>query len=474
MNRSFKIFVIVFTIVLTVCLASSCSKDIVVTTTANATEYRDTTINGESAIVIKDLGAGIGSITLTSNRIWVLDGMVYVNSGQALTIQEGTIIKALTGSNSQASALVVAKGAVVIANASAQKPIIFTSIQDDLTMAEVANGDFVGSLTENDNQLWGGLIIMGDAAINTTTSDQLDAITTDARNTFGGTDDNDYSGVLNYVSIRHTGAIDNLAALTLAGVGRNTAIEHIEVIASKYNGIDFIGGNARTKYVLSALANQNSIYCTDGYNGLNQFWMTLSSSQTQQAILVESTTTGVTVTPQTIPVIANATIKGNNTNTIATVQKNGAIKLYNSVVYNFANPIAFEFNESLVNSTYNRYKAGDIIYKDNIFYNIINSTTDTSNFVVTTFISNVTNIDSLNQFKVNLYNDFTTNNNTVEDPLITNEVPQASSPANTAPNLNNISTFFDALITYKGAFKTGENKWTKDWTLASQLGVLPD
>ena len=113
-------------------------------------------------------------------------------------------------------------------------------------------------------------------------------------------------------------------------------------------------------------------------------------------------------------------------------------------------------------------------YKDNIFYNITNATTDTTNFLVTTFISNVTNVDTLNQFKVNLYNDFTTNNNTLEDPLLTNEVPQASSPANTAPSLSSISTFFDVLVTYKGAFKTGEDKWTKDWTMASQLGILPD
>ncbi len=56
------------------------------------------------------------------------------------------------------------------------------------------------------------------------------------RAVFGGTDDEDNSGILKYVSIRHGGAAlapgDEINGLTLGAVGSGTTIDYIEVFAN--------------------------------------------------------------------------------------------------------------------------------------------------------------------------------------------------------------------------------------------------
>ena len=64
---------------------------------------------GENSEVVKDDGSGTGTTTWTSNKTYLLDGFVFVNDGQTLTIEAGTIIKAKTGQGTQASALIVAR-----------------------------------------------------------------------------------------------------------------------------------------------------------------------------------------------------------------------------------------------------------------------------------------------------------------------------------------------------------------------------
>ena len=57
---------------------------------------------------ITDNGSGTGTVTWTSDKTYFLDGLVFVNDGQTLTIEPGTIIKAKTGQGESASALIVA------------------------------------------------------------------------------------------------------------------------------------------------------------------------------------------------------------------------------------------------------------------------------------------------------------------------------------------------------------------------------
>ena len=80
--------------------------------------------------------------------------------------------------------------------------------------------------------------------------------------TAGGVfDDNDNSGILRYVSIRYAGASlvlgGEINGLTLGSVGRGTTIEHIDIIASADDAIEFFGGTVNVKYVAALFGNDD-------------------------------------------------------------------------------------------------------------------------------------------------------------------------------------------------------------------------
>ena len=63
-----------------------------------------------SEIIITDKGNGTGTETWTSDKVYILNGLVFINDGQTLTIEPGTVIKGMPGQGEEASALIVARG----------------------------------------------------------------------------------------------------------------------------------------------------------------------------------------------------------------------------------------------------------------------------------------------------------------------------------------------------------------------------
>ena len=92
-------------------------------------------------------------VTFSADTIYVLDGMVFVDSLATLTIEAGTVIKAEDAQDVLASGLVITRYAKIFAEGTADRPIIFTSVQDDLA----------GSLDYTDRGLWGGVVLLGQA-----------------------------------------------------------------------------------------------------------------------------------------------------------------------------------------------------------------------------------------------------------------------------------------------------------------------
>ena len=88
--------------------------------------------NLNAQIVISDDGNGTGTTIWTSDNTYVLDGLVFVNSGQVLTIEAGTVIKGKPGTGADASALVVARGGQIMAMGTMEDPIVFTFESDPL------------------------------------------------------------------------------------------------------------------------------------------------------------------------------------------------------------------------------------------------------------------------------------------------------------------------------------------------------
>lgn len=214
----------------------------------------------KGAIPTAPLGTTItksGSLTAdetwTAENIYILDGKVVVSEGATLTIEPGTIVKGAEGQESLASALVVDQGAKLMAEGTADAPIIFTSILDG-----IEPGQTTGTLSSSDVGLWGGVIVLGKAPISVNgdvQTAQIEGIpATESYGQYGGSDPADNSGTIKYISIRHggitIGADNEINGLTLGGVGSGTTIDHVEVVANQDDGIEWFGGSVNVTNAL--------------------------------------------------------------------------------------------------------------------------------------------------------------------------------------------------------------------------------
>jgi len=210
-------------------------------------------------------------MTLTNDVIWELQGRVVVTSGATLTINEGTIIKAYAGQEASASVLIIARGAKIKANGTAAKPIIFTSIADNIALGQ-SNGT---NLTQNDRGLWGGLIILGKAKASLAgdaLENQIEGIpASDTNGLYGGNDNADDSGSLNYVSIRHGGTSigdgNEINGLTLGAVGSTTIISNVEVVANVDDGIEWFGGAVNVSNAIVWACGDDGLDIDEAYSG---------------------------------------------------------------------------------------------------------------------------------------------------------------------------------------------------------------
>ncbi|MDI9311875.1 MAG: hypothetical protein QM535_16805 [Limnohabitans sp.] len=173
---------------------------------------------------------------LSKNQIYLLRGNVYVTNEATLTIEPGTLIRGDFSSN---GCLIVTKGSKIIAQGEEANPIIFTSNKPD---SERKAGD------------WGGIVIMGDAPINKFTG-QLDYDFDPNLNRYGGSNPESNSGILKYVRIEFAGKKDKnnkkLNSLCLAGIGKKTVIEYVQVSFSGSNSYQFNGGETGTTNLIS-------------------------------------------------------------------------------------------------------------------------------------------------------------------------------------------------------------------------------
>jgi len=209
--------------------------------------------------------------TWDSTKVVQLNGRVTVTNGATLTIKPGTIIKAEAGQEANASTLIIARGAKIMAEGTSTSPIIFTSIADNIQVGEIVSPN----LNSTYSGLWGGILILGKAPISVqgdVTSTQIEGIPpSDTNGLYGGNNPTDNSGVLKYVSIRHGGALigagNEINGLTLGGVGSGTTIEHIEVVANVDDGIEWFGGNVDCSNLLVWHQGDDAFDIDQSYSG---------------------------------------------------------------------------------------------------------------------------------------------------------------------------------------------------------------
>ncbi len=312
--------------------------------------------------------------TLFAKDVNYLSGLVYVTKGVTVTVQEGA--KVMGKSGTEVAALVICRGAKLVAKGTADKPIVFTSAS-----VNPASGD------------WGGIVLLGSATVNQSTTwkgtsykglTSVEGGVNDATVGYGlaGSGDPDFptandadnSGILQYVRIEYAGYAyqpDNeLNSLTMAGVGNGTTIDHIQVTYAKDDAYEWFGGTVNCKYLI-AYKTQDDDFDTDfGFSGNVQFGIALRDSaiadiSNSEAFESDNDGNGADFSPKTTAVFSNMTAigprihptygKGNSLFYAgAQIRRNSGISIQNSIIAGW--PRGITIDESKVTTNGSTYK----------------------------------------------------------------------------------------------------------------------
>ena len=459
------------------------------------------TDTGKPVKVITD--ADISALNYWSaDTIWNIQGFCYVENGEVLIIEPGTIIKGNEGVAASATALIVARGGKIYAEGTPCNPIIFTSLVDLVDDA----GDIDLDDRTDATSRWGGLILLGAAKVNTSTptTNSIEGIPdTELRAHYGGSNDNDNSGVLRYISIRHAGseigASNEINGLTCGGVGRGTEISHVEVFYNFDDGFEFFGGTVNSDHLVSAFCGDDNFDTDQGFRGNIQFAFIIQEDSVGDRFGEHD---GGTVpedgSPFATPFYSNITAIGRGATApgsqIAMIfRDNGAGAYFNSIFSDFKNfGITVETEVAQPTDSRARLLQGQIKHKNNIWFGFGNGNG----------INNITNNDSLVANRVfNNGNDYIGNptfvgvsripNNGLDprpttlgatgwtgwtNPLSAANGYNPPPPATGYPSAIDVS-WGDSLgfcpTTYPGAFDPSDpNLWVYGWTALDQYDFL--
>lgn len=256
------------------------------------------------------IGGGTGLVTtnttLTNDRTWVLDGITTVVEGVVLTIEDGTTIIGLAvpsdiGSN--ASVLVTEAGTgmapsgQLVANGLASGPVVFTS---QFAPGFRGKGD------------WGGLVLLGRGKTNSPSELEAEGLVSQF---FGGSNDMDSSGSLQYVRVEFGGfelsPNNEVNSITFGACGANTTMSHVQVKRNLDDGFEWFGGSMDSKNLIASYIRDDDFDYSFGYCGKGQFWASLKSDVNgDQGFEVDGNENTFSNQPTTNPLIANVTLKG--------------------------------------------------------------------------------------------------------------------------------------------------------------------
>lgn len=272
-----------------------------------------------------------GSRTFHSDTTYILRGIVSVEDGGVLTIQPGTLI--LGDANTTPTALLVKIGGKIMAEGTANAPIVFTSSNP------------VGTRSRGD---WGGIVINGDSNCNFPRSAGDRCVSEGVSSEYGnaaGTEPDiaDNSGILKYVRIEYAGYEVSLGnevnALTLNGVGNGTVIDYVQAHMGDDDGIELFGGTVNISHALVTGAQDDSFDYSTGWQGYGQFWLALQDpddvGQSDTGFEVDGNEDEHTATPITNPTLFNVALIGNGTSIGMRYRRGTAGTVANSIVTGF-------------------------------------------------------------------------------------------------------------------------------------------
>ena len=322
-------------------IATSCRK--IEMDGGGSTVVAPPTTPGVQTIILK--GRIDKDTVLREGNNYILSGLVYMVNNATMTVQPGVTVKGdYTGAN--VAALIITRGAKLIADGTQEKPIVFTS-----NSPVPRSGD------------WGGIVLLGKASVNTAFTGTgggtgIYQAEGGIDNSFGdglagggaSPNDADNSGILRYVRIEYAGYAyqpdKELNSLTMCAVGSGTIIDYVQVTYAKDDAFEWFGGTVNCKHLIAYKTQDDDFDTDNGFSGKVQFGIALRDStiadiSRSEAFESDNDASGSINNPQTKAVFSNMTVIGpratlaNSGNslylTAAQIRRNSGISIFNSI-----------------------------------------------------------------------------------------------------------------------------------------------
>jgi hypothetical protein len=457
------------------------------------------------------LSGTLATQTLVAGQPYLIKGQTFIPNGVTITIPAGTVIK---GDKATKAALIVQPGGKLVANGTAANPVVFTSAQ---AVGERDRGDWGGIIMLGDAWVNQTALPAIEGITPSQTYGNITGPTTNATQNAGT-----LSYVrIEYAGIELT-PNNETNSLTMGGVGSGTTIDHVQVSFGGDDGFEWFGGTVNAKHLVS-LSTWDDDFDTDfGFAGNVQFGLVVRNpffaDQSGSNSFESDNQANANDTPSgssgyTKAVFSNITVlgprdfntglgSGTSARTISAnyqnaihIRRRTSISIFNSFFSGFPVGLRLDDQATLDNLTAANGKHA---------YNVLASP-NTTELGATTSSSNVAFATGLFSGDATAVRDYwTSNNNTIIKPTGGEGwSPTAGSPAgsidpyvalglnkaqfwggqtssnypsnpsftvttgtlSTGANFDDAkftgNTFFDATVTYRGAF--GGTDWTDGW-----------
>ena len=199
----------------------------------------------ENGTILK--GTITSDVTLAAGNTYKLSGEYIVEEGATLHIEEG--VKIIAVYDDIADYILVKQGGKINAVGTPDKPIVMTSEKEE-------------------PGAWGGIHICGRAHTNAEGGKGSSEI---GGAVYGGNDDADNSGTLQYIRLEYTGfAFDEeheANGISFYGVGNGTIVDHCQAYKGSDDGFEFFGGSVNVSNLVAVSCSDDSFDWTEGWNG---------------------------------------------------------------------------------------------------------------------------------------------------------------------------------------------------------------
>lgn len=414
--------------------------------------------DGGGVIAPPDPTSNVISGTISSSRFYakgkyILKGYVYVTEGATITFEAGCIIQS---DITEKGALIIERGARLVAQGTASNPIVFTS------------GKPVGQRTPGD---WGGIILLGKAPTNRPL-DPAPVIEGGVGRQYGGTDPFDESGVLRYVRIEYAGIAaepgSEINGLTCGGVGSGTIIEFVQVSFGNDDAFEFFGGTVNAKNLIAFATADDDFDFDFGYTGKIQYGIAcrkpdfVDAGDAGNGIECDNDAAGTSASPITKPQLSNFTFVGPNNATGTAANHNFGNRWRRNTQFILRNSILMGWQKAGFslesNGTINSYYTDNTSEFRNNLVHAVAETYKSGNAGLATAAQLQTKAESQGCIT---YADPATIQ--LESPFYStspNFLPKAGSPALSGSSFTGMNPFFTN-TTYRGAM--GTTNWTAGW-----------